>query len=67
MQKGKKKILSSYKLIIFKNILAKVLKKYVTNIIFKAMGEYRLLFWNYMKVRCKRSTLLAVELLNFCV
>jgi len=38
--------LNSYKLIIFKNILVKVLKKHVANIIFKVVEEYRLLFWN---------------------
>jgi len=37
-------LLSSYKLIAFKNILVKVLKKYIVNIILKAAEEYRLLF-----------------------
>jgi len=47
LYKGGKKnysLLSSYKLIIFKNTLAKVLKKYVVNIIFKAAKDYRLFF-----------------------
>jgi len=46
VQKGKKNyfLLSSYKLITFKNTLIKVLKKYIANIIFKAAEEYRLLF-----------------------
>jgi len=34
----------SYKLIIFKNMLAKVLEKYVVNIILKIVEEYGLLF-----------------------
>jgi len=47
-KEGKKNysLLSSYRLIIFKNILAKVLKKYIANIILKAIKEYRLFFWN---------------------
>jgi len=36
-------LLSSYRLITLKNILVKVLKKYVANIILKAAEEYRLL------------------------
>ena len=36
--------LGSYKLIIFKNILAKVLKKYIVNIISKAVEKYKLFF-----------------------
>ena len=44
-KKGKKDYFfpSSYKLIVFKNMLAKVLKKYIVDIIFKAVEEYRLL------------------------
>ncbi len=44
-KKGKKDyfFLSSYKLVIFKNILTKVLKKYVANIILKAIEKYGLL------------------------
>jgi len=47
-KKGKKDycLLNSYKLITFKNILVKVLKKHVANIIFKAIKKYRLLFQN---------------------
>jgi len=47
-KKKKKKIslLGSYKLIIFKNTLAKVLKKYIVNIMSKAAEKYRLLLWN---------------------
>jgi len=43
-KEGKKDyfFLSSYKLIAFKNILAKVLKKYIINIISKAIKELRL-------------------------
>jgi len=37
-------LLSSYKLITFKNTLAKVLEKYIVNIILKAAEEYRLFF-----------------------
>jgi len=36
----------SYRLIALKNTLAKVLEKYIANIISKAAEEYRLLFWN---------------------
>jgi len=36
-------LLSSYKLITFKNMLAKVLKKHVVNIILKATEKYKLL------------------------
>ena len=44
-KEGKKdySLLSSYRLIAFKNILAKVLKKYIANIIFKAIEKHRLL------------------------
>jgi len=35
--------LGSYKLIAFKNILIKILKKYIANIIFKAVEKYKLL------------------------
>jgi len=44
-KEGKKNysFLSSYRLIIFKNMLAKVLKKYIVNIISKAAEEHRLL------------------------
>jgi len=47
-KEGKKNysLLGSYKLITFKNILIKVLKKYIANIILKAVEEYRLLFYN---------------------
>jgi len=47
-KKGKKdySFLSSYKLIAFKNMLAKVLEKYIVNIILKAVEKYRLLLWN---------------------
>ena len=36
-------LLSSYRLITFKNMLIKVLKKHVANIIFKAVKEHKLL------------------------
>ena len=39
-------LLSSYKLIAFKNTLVKVLKMHVANVMFKAMEKYRLFFWN---------------------
>ena len=42
----KKKFLNSYRLITFKNTLAKVLEKYIANIIFKAVEEHRLLPYN---------------------
>ena len=44
-KKGKKdySFLGSYKLITLKNTLAKVLKKYITNIMSKAAKEHRLL------------------------
>jgi hypothetical protein len=44
-KEGKKdySFLGSYRLITLKNILAKVLKKYIANIISKAVEEYRLL------------------------
>jgi len=40
----KNSLLGSYKLIIFKNTLAKVLKKYIVNIISKVAEEYKLFF-----------------------
>jgi len=45
-KKGKKdySLLSSYRLIVFKNMLVKVLKKYIANIILKVAEKYRLLF-----------------------
>jgi len=46
MQKGGKKnyfLLSSYRLIILKNTLVKVLEKHVVNIISKAAEEHKLL------------------------
>jgi len=39
-------LLGSYRLITFKNTLAKVLKKYIVNIMLKAAKEHRLLSWN---------------------
>jgi len=44
-KKGKKdySFLNSYRPITLENILAKVLKKYITNIILEATEEYRLL------------------------
>jgi len=46
LRKKEKKnfFLGSYRLIALKNILAKVLKKYIANIMLKAAEEYRLLF-----------------------
>jgi len=44
-KEGKKKnLLGSYKLIAFKNTLVKILEKYIVNIIYKAVEEYRLFF-----------------------
>jgi len=45
-KKGKKdySLLSSYKLITFKNMLVKILKKYIANIILKAAEKYKLFF-----------------------
>ena len=46
LRKKRKKnysLLGSYKLITFKNILMKILEKYIANIIFKAVKEYKLL------------------------
>jgi len=37
-------LLNSYRLITFKNMLAKVLKKYIVNIMSKAAKKYKLLF-----------------------
>jgi len=50
---GKMLFLNSYKLIIFKNILVKVLKKYIANIILKVAKKYRLFLWNQIRVRYK--------------
>jgi len=36
----------SYRLIALENTLVKVLEKYITNIMFKAAEEHRLLPWN---------------------
>jgi len=43
-KEGKKdySLLSSYRLVTFKNMLAKVLKKHVANIILKAVKKYKL-------------------------
>ena len=49
LRKKRKKnyfFLSSYRPITFKNILVKVLKKYIANIMSKAAENYRLLLWN---------------------
>jgi hypothetical protein len=49
LRKDKKKDYSlpgNYRPIAFKNTLAKVLKKYVANIMSKAVKEYRLFPWN---------------------
>jgi len=45
-KKGKKdySLLNSYRLITFKNMLVKVLEKYVVNIILKIIKKYRLFF-----------------------
>ena len=47
-KEGKKdySFLSNYRLITLENMLAKVLEKYVANIISKAAKEHRLLPWN---------------------
>ena len=47
-KEGKKdySLLGSYRLIALENTLAKVLEKYVANVISKAAEEYRLLPWN---------------------
>ena len=54
-KEGKKNysLLSSYRLIALKNILAKVLEKHVANIISEAAEEHRLLLWNQMGKRRK--------------
>jgi len=57
----------SYRLIALENTLVKVLEKHVANIISKAAEEHRLLPWNQMGARRKRSTLSAVGLLSSCV
>jgi len=47
LRKEKNKIysfLSSYKLIIFKNMLVKVLKIYIINIMFRAVEKYKKFF-----------------------
>ena len=46
-------LLSSYRLVTLKNMLAKVLKKYMANIILKVMEKHRLLLWNQMGGRHK--------------
>jgi len=45
-KEGKKdySLLDSYRLITLKNLLVKVLEKYIVNIIFKAAEEYKLFF-----------------------
>jgi len=43
-KRKKNSLLGSYRLIIFKNMLVKVLKKYIANIILKTIEEYRLFF-----------------------
>ena len=52
---GKKdySLLGSYRPIALENTLAKVLEKYIANIISKAAEEYGLLLWNQMGVRRK--------------
>jgi len=57
-------LLGSYRPIALKNTLAKVLEKYIANIILEAAEEYKLLPWNQMGVKRKQSTLLAVGLLS---
>jgi len=54
-KEGKKdySFLGSYRLIALKNTLAKVLEKYVANIMLEAVEEYRLLPWNQMGARYK--------------
>ena len=68
-KEGKKdySLLGSYRPIALKNTLAKVLEKYIANIMSKAVKEHRLLPWNQMGARRKRSTLSAVGLLSSCV
>ena len=68
-KEGKKdySLLGSYRPIAFENTLAKVLEKHVANIILEIVEEYGLLPWNQMGGRRKRSTLLVVGLLSFCV
>jgi len=41
-KRKKNSLLSSYKLIVFKNMLVEVLKKYIVNIIFNATEKYKL-------------------------
>ena len=54
-KKGKKdySLLGSYRPIALENTLAKVLEKYVANVMSKAAEEHRLLPWNQMGVRRK--------------
>ena len=59
--------LSSYRLVALENTLAKVLKKYVANIISKAVEKHRLLPWIQIGARHKQSSLSAVGLLSSCV
>ena len=68
-KEGKKdySLLGSYRLITLENTLAKVLEKYIANIMSKAAEEQGLLPWNQMGARRKRSTLSAVGLLSSCV
>ena len=44
---------SSYKLIVFENMLAKVLKKHIANIISKAAEKHKLFFQNQMEEKRK--------------
>jgi len=64
---GKYFLLSNYKPITFKNMLIKVLKKYIVNIIFKVVKKYRLFLWNQIGVKRKYFTLLIVKLFSFYV
>jgi len=60
-------LLNSYRPITLENTLAKVLEKYIANIILEAAEKYGLLPWNQMGGRRKQSTLSAVRLLSSCV
>ena len=67
LRKDKKKdysLLSSYRLIILENTIAKVIKKIITNRIISKAESRGLIPWNQKGARKKRSTLSALELLS---
>jgi len=54
-KEGKKdySFLGSYRLIALENTLAKILEKYIANIMLKAVEKYKLFLWNQMGAKCK--------------